>query len=118
MYEVFKKLLEIHGITAYKVAKDTGIATATLSDWKKGKSKPKQDKMQKIADYFNVSIEYLNTGKPPNKDENYYLDPETRKLAQEIYENPQYRVLFDASRKLTPEDIQFVIDMIDRMKHD
>ena len=59
MYEVFKKLLEIHGITAYKVAKDTGIATATLSDWKNGKSSPKIDKIQRIAIYFDVPIEYF-----------------------------------------------------------
>jgi len=59
MYEIFEKLLKKHGVTAYKVSKATGIATATLSDWKNGKSKPKQEKMQKIADYFEVTLDYL-----------------------------------------------------------
>lgn len=59
MYEIFEKLLQEHGVTAYKVSKETGIATSTLSDWKKGRSTPKQDKLQKIADYFGVTIAYL-----------------------------------------------------------
>ena len=63
MYEIFEQLLSKYGVTAYKVAKETGITTATLSNWKRGKYTPKQDKLQKIADYFGVSLEYLMTGK-------------------------------------------------------
>lgn len=63
MYEIFEQLLSKYGVTAYKVAKETGITTATLSNWKQGKYTPKQDKLQKIADYFGVSLEYLMTGK-------------------------------------------------------
>lgn len=59
MYEIFADLLKQHGITAYRVAKDTGITTATLTDWKKGRSTPKADKLQKIAAYFGVSVDYL-----------------------------------------------------------
>lgn len=62
MYEIFEKLLGIHGVRASEVAKVTGIPPSTFSDWKKGKSKPKQEKLQKIADYFSVTIEYLMTG--------------------------------------------------------
>lgn len=59
MYKIFENLMADHGVTAYKVSKETGIATSTLSDWKNGRSTPKQDKLQKIADYFNVSLDYL-----------------------------------------------------------
>ena len=59
MYEIFELLLKERGVTAYRVSKDTGITTATLSDWKNGKSQPKVDKLQKIADYFGVSMDYL-----------------------------------------------------------
>lgn len=59
MYEIFQQLLLLHGVTAYQVSKATGIATATLSDWKHGRSIPKQDKLQKIADYFKVPLSYL-----------------------------------------------------------
>jgi len=59
MYEKFEKLTMDRGLTLYRVAKDTGIATATLSDWKNGKSSPKIDKIQRIAIYFDVPIEYF-----------------------------------------------------------
>ncbi|WP_069998245.1 helix-turn-helix domain-containing protein [Cellulosilyticum sp. I15G10I2] len=59
MYQNFKRLLEKQGITPYKVSKETGVSTSTLSDWKTGRSTPKLDKLQKIADYFGVGLEEL-----------------------------------------------------------
>lgn len=59
MYENFKKILEKKGVTAYRVAKETGLSSVVFTDWKKGKSNPKIDKLQKIAKYFNVPIEYF-----------------------------------------------------------
>lgn len=56
MYEIFEKLLEEHRKTAYQVSKDTGIATATLTEWKKGTYTPKIDKLKVIADYFDVPV--------------------------------------------------------------
>lgn len=65
MYSIFEELCEIKGVTPYRVAQETGVTTATLTSWKKGKYKPKQDKLQKIADYLGVSVDYLMTGKEP-----------------------------------------------------
>lgn len=62
MYEIFENLLKERGVTAYKVAQDTGITTATLSSWKKGRYTPKREKLQKLADYFGVTVDYLMTG--------------------------------------------------------
>lgn len=62
MYEIFERLLNERGITAYKVAQETGVTTATLSSWKKGRYTPKREKLQKIADYFGVTVDYLMTG--------------------------------------------------------
>lgn len=59
MYQKFEQLVKERGITAYRVAKDLGLAPTVFSDWKSGKSKPKVDKLKKIADYFGVTIEYF-----------------------------------------------------------
>ena len=59
MYEIFEQLLQKYGVTAYKVSKETGVTQSTLSDWKKGRSTPKVSNLQKIADYFGVSLDYL-----------------------------------------------------------
>ena len=62
MYEIFSELLQKYGVTPYKVSKETGVSQSTLSDWKRGISTPKPDKLQKIADYFGVPLTYLLTG--------------------------------------------------------
>ena len=59
MYEKFKRLLDERGVTAYQVAKETGISTATLTQWKQGLYTPKVDKIMMIADYFGVPLEYF-----------------------------------------------------------
>ena len=72
MYEIFERLLNERGVTAYRVAKETGVTTSTLTNWKKGNYTPKQDKLQKIADYFGVSIDYLMNGEV--REEDYYQE--------------------------------------------
>ena len=59
MYEKFEALLKRDKVTAYKVGKATRIGPSTFSDWKQGRYTPKLDKLQKIAEYFGVSIEYF-----------------------------------------------------------
>lgn len=53
------KIVEEKGITFYKIAKDLGFAQSLFSDWKKGKSMPKTDKLLKLADYLSVPIERI-----------------------------------------------------------
>ena len=59
MYERFNKLLQEKGLTAYKVAKATGVSRSTLAAWKKKEYTPKLDKLQKLANYLGVSVYYL-----------------------------------------------------------
>lgn len=100
MYEIFSRLLQENGVTAYKVSKETGVSQSSLSDWKLGKITPKTETLKKIADYFGVSVDYLLTGENgQNADlENgaYYLNDDAAKTAQEIFEKD--KVLFDVYR--------------------
>lgn len=59
LYDKFLQLLNDNKVSAYQVSKKTGIATSTLTEWKKGTYIPKVDKLKKIADYFGVTIEYF-----------------------------------------------------------
>ena len=65
MYSIFAELAQKHGVTAYRLSKELGINQTIFSDWKRGRSTPKQDKLKKIADYFGVSVDYLMTGEEP-----------------------------------------------------
>lgn len=111
MYAIFEQLCKEKGVTAYKVCKATGITTATISNWKAGRYTPKQEKMQKIADFFGVSLEYLTTGKELENDKKYYLNSETAQVAQEIFENKELRALFDVQKDMQPEDLRALHNM-------
>ena len=63
-YNRYAKIRDLRELTDYKVSILADLkGTATISNWKNGKYIPKDDKMQKIADLLNVSVEYLMTGK-------------------------------------------------------
>lgn len=115
MYEIFSKLLQEFNVSTYKVAKETGVSQTTFSNWKSGRSVPKTDALQKIADYFNVSLDYLTTGEE-KKGEKYYLNDETAKAAQEIFKNKDLRVLFDAARDASSEDLKTTYAMLMALK--
>lgn len=171
MYEIYEKLLEEFGVTTSDVSKATGVGKSTFSAWKNGDYVPKQDKRQKIADYFGVSLDFLD-GKtnartsvaldkkhftqkfqkflkeaygidPPNPidrdrlelmrrfeaevlygnesaadgDEGYYSKPEVAQIAKKLYERQDLRVLFDATKDLSKEDIAFVTRMLEGLKN-
>ncbi|MBR3280147.1 MAG: helix-turn-helix transcriptional regulator [Lachnospiraceae bacterium] len=120
MYSVFADLCKALNVKPADVARATGIATSTLTNWKKGKYVPKQDKLQKIADFFGVSLEYLMTGQQPEHEsttgEKYYFSDETAQMAQELFDDPDLRILFDAARDSKPEDLRMAAEMLKKFK--
>ena len=116
MYEIFAKLLEEKGLKAADVTRATGIKSPVFSEWKKGKSKPNTEKMIKIANFLGVSVEYLTTGKDTEGGDRYYLNDETAEMAQALFENKNLRVLFDAAKDASPEDLKTTYDMLMALK--
>lgn len=84
MYEIFEKLCEQMGITPYRFCKDTGISTSTISTWKNKGSKCGAKLQKIVCEYFNISVDYLMTGKEKDDIPKYYLNDETAQVAQEI----------------------------------
>ena len=116
MYSVYAELRDKKGLSDYAVAKETGVGRSTLSDWKTGKHEPNTDNLIKIASFLGVSVEYIKKGEKQAEEEKYYLDEETAKLAQELFDNPDMRILFDAARDSKPEDLQRAADLLKRFK--
>lgn len=111
MYEIYCKLRDDRGMKDADVARETGITKSTFSDWKNGRSKPKDAKLKKIADLFGVSVEYLRTGEEDNNTEKYYINDETAQVAQEIFENKELRALFDVQKDMAPDDLRALHNM-------
>ncbi|UOO37242.1 helix-turn-helix transcriptional regulator [Oscillospiraceae bacterium CM] len=64
MYERLDILLRSRGMTPYKLAKDVGMSQSSLSEWKRGNSIPKHEKLVKIARYFDVPVDWLTEEMP------------------------------------------------------
>lgn len=85
MYEIYCQLRDQNGVKDADVASVTGITKSTFSDWKNGRSKPKNEKLQKIADYFGVTVDYLMTGKgETEKKEIAHATREPRDIANDL----------------------------------
>lgn len=115
-YEYFAKVCESKGLKASDVSKATGIRSGVFSDWKAGRYTPKADKMKLIADFLGIPVEPLLTGVQTNVQPGYYIDNETAEIAQEIFDTPGMRILFDAARDSRPEDLQMAADLLKRLK--
>lgn len=116
-YENFEKLCKLNGVRPSTVSKATGISTATLTSWKQGKYTPKQDKLQLIADYFNVPLQYLyGDDESDLSDKKYYINDETAEMADRIFHNKELRLLFDAAQDAQPEDLETVHQMLLALK--
>jgi len=58
--EIFVEILQVRGLTAYRIAKDTGIPQATVYEWAAKVREPAQlDHLTKLADYLDCSVDYL-----------------------------------------------------------
>ena len=116
---IFRKIREQSGLTQQQMADKLGGSRRAIGMYENGEREPNFETLELIADTFNVDMNYL-LGKKPTTEvipDRYYLDDDARDMAQFMYENPEYKVLFDASRKVKKEDIDFVKQMIDRMSN-
>lgn len=71
--EQLKTLRKINGITQKELAEKLKIKQNSYSDWENGKSEPNIEMLVRIADYFDVSLDYLMGGKMKNITEEFSL---------------------------------------------
>lgn len=88
---LFFILKEKH-ISQKQFAMDLGLSAGNVTDWKNGRSAPSIDKLPIIADYLNVSLDYLFGRSEPAAPE---LDPE-------------YQEILDLYQDLTPEQQEYI----------
>lgn len=109
-----KHYLEVNDKQPVDIVNDLKIPFSTVSNWTSGKKLPRMGKVELLAQYLGVEKSDLLEEKPEEQD-SYYIDNEARELANFLHANPEYKVLFDASRKVKPEDIDLVRQLIDKM---
>ena len=112
--ERLEQYMNENGYKKTDVARMSGIPYTTIDGlFKKGDENTKLSTLKKLAKLIGCSLDEL-TGS--NNDYGYYSNPETAALAQQIHDNPDLRILMDASKDLAPEDVKFVADLVSPMK--
>lgn len=116
-------------LTQSELANMVGCSAIAISRYENDKREPSMEILKKLADALNVDIGYFfqdvyktyedwlaylhksifNNDTEPDP---YYIDPEVSEIAQQIKENPGKRALFDATRDVSKEDIDKVLQII------
>ena len=116
--KVFSKRLNYYlneyNMTQVDLAKRLGVGTTSVSNWCRGLKSPRMDKVDAMCKIFNCRRSDLM--EDDSEPAGYYLNDETAQVAQEIFENKDLRVLFDAARDASPEDLKTTYDMLMALK--
>ena len=116
IYERYCMLRDERGLKDATVASIANIGKSTFSDWKSGRSIPKNEKLVKIANALEVSLDFLMTGEEKEFREKYYLNDETAEMVQTLFKNKPLRVLFDAAKDASSEDLKTTYDILMALK--
>lgn len=115
--QLLKYYMMLNNKQQVDLVNDLGYDKSTVSGWCSGSRVPKLDVIIDIADYLNVNVGDLIVDKSSDDtNEKYYFNDDARELAQFMYSNPEYKVLFDATRNVKKEDIDFVKKMLDKFR--
>jgi len=116
------------GLSQKDLSARTGIGKSSLSQYMNGLNWPDDNrKVGQIAEILNVNPAWLMgfDAQMQTKDDQpvvksahhgWYTDPETAKVAQEIFDDRDLHALFDAARDSKPEDLQMAADLLRRLK--
>lgn len=103
--------------TQKEVADAIGLSPQTFNTWLQMVALPRMGKVQALADYFGVNKSDLLEDKGTQEEDNsYYIDEDAKELAQFLFKNPEYRVLFDAAKDVSADDLEMVKTIIDKFR--
>ena len=111
--------LDLKGIDRNEMCRDLGFKYTTVSNWLQGVKYPRIDKIEIMARYFGITKADLVEGHSttnPEPSPSYYVDPETAELADRLKNQPGMRMLFDASRKASPKDLEIAANLLKQLK--
>lgn len=117
--EIIKRLREEAELTQEREAKLMHISRSNVAMYESGTRRPSRETLEAFADFYNVDIDYLlgrSSKTTRARGTGYYFDPETAKAAEEMRENKELKILFDAARDASPEDLRTAYDMLMALK--
>lgn len=112
------------GLTLKQVADRVGVSEGSVSRWESGEiDNMRRDKIAALARVLSIDPLILigqqsedDAGVGNFQHSEYYTNPETAKVAQQIFDDPDLHALFDAARDSKPEDLIMAADLLRRLK--
>ena len=114
--DMLKYLRNRDKLSQSELAEKLGVAKSTIRMYEVGKREPDFETLEAIADLFNVDMNFLLGKDGSENDDHYYLNDETRQIAQEAFENPELRTLFKVARDIPPERLRAHIEFMKSLK--
>ena len=119
--ERIKARREELGMTQQQLADRLGYKSkASINKIEMGINGVVQKRILDFANALQTSIEYLlemdGSSDGNSQHSEYYTNPESAKVAQEIFDDPDLHALFDAARDSKPEDLKMAADLLKRLK--
>jgi transcriptional regulator with XRE-family HTH domain len=103
-FDRISELLRKNKMTQADLARKTGISTGLISQWKNRSQNPSAEKLQKVAECFNVSVDYLLGNEQKEK-------PTGKAEGQEITFDDFTYALHNETKKLTEENKEKLLEM-------
>lgn len=115
-YEKYMKLCQKAGKRPYAVSKELGLGSSNVAQWQKG-STPRPQVLQKIADYFGVSVAYLMGDDEPKETPLVNGDQELTDYLEMLKTRPECRMLFQLTKNATKEDVEAAVRIIEALRN-
>ena len=112
-YDIFLQLCEEKGVKPTPVTEAIGINKSSATKWKKGAT-PNGDTLQKLAEYFNVSVDYL-LGNEKTSSAELTEDDELNIYLEELKNRKEMRMLFKLASGATKEDVEKAVAIIEAL---
>lgn len=110
--DVLYNLRSKRDISQAQLAKDLQVSPGLIGMYESGKRMPSVEVQEQLADYFNVTLDYL-MGR--DNGSTYYLEPHTAEIAKKIDDNPHLKELFEIAIEANPSDVELSLAMLKRV---
>ena len=114
------------GLTMKQVADQVGVSEGTVSRWESGEiENMRRDKIAALSKLLSIDPRVIMGWQMQIDDSEmdgnqqhleYYTNPETAKVAQQIFDDPDLHALFDAARDSKPEALKAAAVLLKTLK--
>ena len=119
MEEIGKKIFERRkalGLTLEDVGNAVGVGKSTVRKWEKGMIKNmKRDKIAALAKLLQMDpVEFVMSPEKPQLNLRMFAGEDQQRL-EALHQDPRLGMLFDHTRKMSKEDVDFMLQMAERI---